>query len=91
MKMTYGDFKEMMRKSMDFLDTLDLDKFIENENDVEEIMNAIEDEYDDTPILPDFLEGCVFNYLSENEFADYLADRYNKKWVEITTTKYYLK
>lgn len=61
-----------------YLDSLNLDRFVEVSNDVGTIMGAIQEVFDDSPGLPAELQGCVFNCLGEEEFAYYLGKRYGK-------------
>ena len=71
-----GDFERTQELNKKFLDSLDLGKYISQSKDVQEIINMIEDDYDDSSDLPDWLEGCIFNYLGKEDIAHYLADRY---------------
>ena len=72
------NWEELEKLNKDYLDTLDLDKYINASNDVQTIIDMIEYDYDDTEFLPSELEGCIFNHLSTEDIAYYLADRYGK-------------
>ena len=72
------DYRELEKLNKDYLDSLDLDKYINASNDVQTIIDMIEDDYDDKDFLPPELEGCIFNHLRTEDVAYYLADRYGK-------------
>lgn len=73
-----------------YLDTLDFDKYISQTKDVQTIIDMIEDEYDESQELPDWLESCIFNYLGTEDIAYYLADRYGFHINEQVVYKYTL-
>lgn len=76
--------------NLNFLDTIDMTPYLERSNNVENIMNMLEEDYDDTNKLPEELEGCLFNCITIDEFAAYLADKYNKNICETTKVTYEL-
>ena len=86
------------RKNMDrevelnkkYLDTLDLSSYLSQSNDVLTIIDLIEKDYDDSDNLPVELEGCIFNYLGNEDVAYYLADRYGLHVHEQIIYKYTL-
>lgn len=84
------EYKEALKFNEKFLDTLDLKKYIEEYDCVNDITDAIEVDYNGLDILPKELEGCVFNYMDLNEITNYLANRYNKNSRSVFIVKYYL-
>ena len=73
-----------------YLDTLDLSSYLSQSNDVLTIIDLIEKDYDDSDNLPVELEGCIFNYLGNEDVAYYLADRYGLHVHEQIIYKYTL-
>ena len=71
-------FKELEDLNIEYLDTLNLDKYMNASDDVKTIIDMIEDDYDGIEDMPIELEGCVFNYLDNEDIAYYLANRYGK-------------
>ena len=84
------DFREMEKLNKEYLDTLDLNKYIAQSKDIQTIIDAIENDYDESDNLPDELEGCIFNYLGTEDIAYYLADRYGLHVYEEVVYKYTL-
>ena len=73
-----------------YLDTLDLSKYLSQSNDVQTIIDLIEKDYDDSDDLPVELEGCIFNFLGNEDVAYYLADRFGLYVHEQVIYKYTL-
>lgn len=74
----------------EYLDSLDLSSYLSQSNDVQTIIDLIEKDYDDNENLPVELAGCIFNYLSNEDVAYYLADRYELHVNEQVIYKYTL-
>lgn len=70
------------KRNEEFLDTLDLKKYVEKSIYVDEIISAIEEDYEDSDALPKEFEGCIFNWMDQYEVAKYLAYRYCKTFRE---------
>lgn len=84
----YGD--EDVRMNYDYLDTLDFSRYLkEGRHSLSEVMMKIEDDYENNADLPQFLQGCVFNFLSREEVAHYLCDRYDLVFMEVVEYDYY--
>ena len=79
--------KELNKK---YLDSLDLSSYLSQSNDVLTIIDLIEKDYDDSDDLPVELEGCIFNFLGNEDVAYYLADRYGLHVHEQIIYKYTL-
>lgn len=71
--MSWKESLEWQAKEKAFLDTKDLRPFIEKEKNIYDIMNDIEeafnDEYEE--------EVFIFNCMDHSEFIKYLEDRYS--------------
>lgn len=64
----------------DFLDTIDFIPFLKQYAKLGDMMGAIEEYcYENKIELPSELETEVFNYYNEEDFKDYLKNRYAKK------------
>lgn len=84
------EWEQGKRRNEEFLDTLDLKKYVEKSIYVDEIISVIEEDYDDSDILPKEFGGCVFNWMDQYEVAKYLAYRYCKTFREEETVRYIL-
>lgn len=78
------------KRNEKFLDTLDLKKYVEKSIYVDEIISAIEEDYEDSDVLPKEFDGCVFSWMDQYEVAKYLAHRYCKTFREEETVRYVL-
>lgn len=84
------NYKELEDLNKRYLDTLNLDKYMNASDDVATIIEMIEDDYDDREDMPIELGGCIFNYLNAEDVAYYLANRYGKHVFEEIVYKYML-
>ena len=81
-----GYMGEEGRQQIDFLDSIDLLPFFKNCGKgvkLRDIIRDIEDMYDYGPFkdkIPPELEGYFFCNMCEEEFADYLKERYPDKF-----------
>ena len=66
------------RRNEEFLDILDLKKYVEKSIYVDEIISAIEEDYEDSDVLPKEFGGCVFNWMDQYEVAKSLSANYSK-------------
>ena len=82
------DREEELNKK--YLDSLDLSSYLSQSNDALTIIDLIEKDYDDSDDLPVELEGCIFNFLGNEDVVYYLADRYGLHVNEQVTYKYTL-
>lgn len=90
--MIYGlaEIERTIKVNMDYLDTLDLQPFLRQGQELYNIMGDIESEFMDDPNMPEELHGEVCNFLSEYEFGEYLTQRYGVKIREEVEVRYYL-
>lgn len=66
----------------EYLNPIDFLPYIEKfkGHDIEEMISAIEDDYNGTPLTDnELLEGCIFNWLNTEELIDYLTERYGEE------------
>lgn len=92
MKLKYD---EMMRISKEFYDTVDFMKFISEcygEISVRDLMNCVEEYYDyhNENLIPEEFQGCFFNFMNEDEFSEYLKDRYGFQVRHEVIERYYI-
>lgn len=89
--MSIQSYEEEMAKQFSYLDQIDIEKYMKNctTGKIGELINAIERDYDNTDLTDnDFLQGCIFNYCNEEEFVEYLAERYGKRF---STTEHFYR
>lgn len=88
--MSCEEFRAGEELNKKYLDSLDLSKYLSQSNDVQTIIDLIEKDYEDNDDLPVELEGCIFNFLGNEDVAYYLADRYGLHVNEQIIYKYTL-
>ena len=69
--MSWKECLEWQAKERAYLDTKDLKPFIEKDKSVYDIMEEIEDTFNDYEEEP-----FIFNCMDHNEFIEYLQNRY---------------
>ena len=77
------EYEQQMKEQFKYLDQIDIERYMKNctTNKIGELISAIERDYDNTEFTDnDFLEGCIFNWCSEEEFIEYLEKRYGKRF-----------
>lgn len=72
-------FEEKMKLNLRFLDTIDFTSYLEMCCDVRELCLRVESTIDQN-IIPEELDGFVFDCLTEDDVAEYLAKRYKDDW-----------
>lgn len=72
-------FEEKMKLNLRFLDTIDFTPYLETCDDVRELCSRVETTIDPETI-PEELDGFVFDCLTEDDVAEYLAKRYKDDW-----------
>ena len=68
-----------VNENIKILDQIDFTPFIEanRKKKLSELVAQVQETYDDTPLTNnEITEGCVFNWLTEEEIVDYLEKRY---------------
>lgn len=71
------DWIENEKKNLEFLDTIDFIPYLKKNGSIKEVINGIQTDYSNKNMIPDFLEGYVFNNITDEEVLLYLRDRYN--------------
>ena len=66
---------EMLRRQYEILDTYDFIPYLELYDDIDDLMYNFEYECEIDALPPEF-QNCVFNFISREEFVDYLRERY---------------
>lgn len=89
-------YEEMIKISESFYDTIDFTKFIDsnsNRIDIRDLMNCLDEYYDlsHPQLLPKEFQGCFFNFINEDEFAEYLNKRYGYKIITEVIEKHWLQ
>ena len=77
--MTLDEYDKGIKANYAALDKIDMEKYLTNRPycKLHDIMDYIESDYDNTELTNnEDLEGCIFNWLDEDEFAEYLEKRY---------------
>ena len=80
--MSIDEYKNEMAIQFGYLDKIDIEGYMNNckTQKVSELISAIERDYDNTDFTNnDFLQGCIFNRCSEEEFIEYLGKRYGSR------------
>lgn len=89
------EYKNNMKFQYETLDKIYFTPYIEKYKGKKfgDFISAIENDYDNTEITSnDILEGCIFNWLTEDEQVEYFEKRYGKEFrTQEVTTKYILK
>jgi hypothetical protein len=85
-------YKDDIRITEEFLDTLDLTNYIANFYEVDELMGVLEDHYSKmaTDSNPDFFQGFLFNAYGTDEFCQYIEKKYGVKTKEECIVKHYI-
>lgn len=90
--MIYGlaEIERTMKVNTDYLDTLDLTPYLQQGQELYNVMSAIQDDFNDDPNMPAEMCGEPFEFLSEYEFGEYLNQRYGLTIREEVEVRYYL-
>ncbi len=68
-------YNRALKQTEEFLDSIRIDKYIKKHRDISDIMDKIEEDYgyflEGNPVF----EGYVFNWMSQEEFVDYLTNK----------------
>jgi len=93
--MTDSEYKKQRKITRELLDKLPIKDFLIPDKEVNSIMDAIQDAYDDHEFSEEIdslvekeLHGYIFNVMGEYEFMNYCRDKFQTQWNE--ETRYYL-
>lgn len=66
------------KKTVDFLDSIYIEDYAKFEDfqDIYELIDALEEEYEDELRHDPHFQGILFNWMTPDEFQDYLHSRY---------------
>lgn len=70
------DHEDTMKATFSVLDNTDLSPYLTCEIEVGELMEWLEDDLRDEVEKHPELEGCLFNFVSKEEFISYLENRF---------------
>lgn len=85
-------YKEEIKISIDFFDTIDFKRFIKPGERIElqDFENSIEEYYGNhRELLPEVFQGYVFNFVNDYELGQYLEKRYGWKICEEVIERHY--
>lgn len=75
-----------------FLDAIDLKPYLRGNDEFYEVMSHIEDDFYEQVKDDPYMKGYVFNHMADEEFYDYLVERYGEKNISRREiTKIYIK
>jgi len=91
-------YEEMMKISKDFYDTIDFTQFlndksiVDSDRNLDRLIEILENYYESEhpELLPKQFEGFFLNFVSDYEFGQYIAERYNYKLIKAVITTHYL-
>ena len=88
MSISSEEWEHLEEIECEFLDTIDLLPFIQNEKQVWEVMQEIEDKYEDEYLkqYPD--DECMFNVMDEYDFSEYVKRTYGIGSYEYTEFRF---
>ena len=72
-----------------YLDKLDFSEWMQPGVMLEYVIDQAEAKYGQGAGMPDILDGELFNWMSNDEVAEYLGERYQMDLNEETITKYW--
>ena len=88
--MEIEEFNKLDKINRGFLDTIDFKPYLDKYEEIHELREAFENDYDNSNQLPEELQGCVLDTLDTYDFIEYLKTRYNLNIREETITHYYI-
>jgi len=84
------NYEELIKKQYSYLDQIEFQPYLDEYDELDDIWDKVQDNYNETEMCKnDFLQGYIFNQINQSEFMEYLEQRYNIKFHEEITIKYY--
>lgn len=80
-------YEKAYKFTIDVLNSIDIDKYLQNTNELSEVMRNIEQDYKEVT-YNEYMKGHFFNVMNESEFGDYLRNRYGDKIYVYEYTSY---
>jgi len=78
-----------LEKNKEYLNKIDFIPYLERYDILKDLVYAVEDDYDYTDFTKDdFLQGSIFNSMSNYDIQDYLNERYKDQY-ELKEPEYY--
>lgn len=68
-------YEEEQQLQKEYLDQIDMDKYLYEWADLDDIMKDVEDDAINLPPLPEEFDGYVFNFMDTYDFAQYLKEK----------------
>ena len=79
--MNYDEYKMALEETKKIFDSIDFVYYIENSRTLDDLRNALEERFDFTEITNNpYMQGSLFNVVSDSEFMDYIEERYKGKY-----------
>ena len=75
-------------ENWEFIDTIDLIPYIEKYDDMYDLMEAVNNDCSEQVKDDPSMEGNVFNWITPDELAEYIYNKYNIKYYEKISIKY---
>ena len=69
-------------ENWEFIDTIDLIPYIEKYDDMYDLMEAVNNDCSEQVKDDPSMEGNVFNWITPDELAEYIYNKYNIKYYE---------
>lgn len=82
------EIDRVMKETKKFLDTIDIRKYLYDGKDLYDVIDEIEDDYEEAVRDNPIFQGYVFNWMSTDEFGDYITERYGIQINEEVTIRY---
>lgn len=70
--MDYAKFTELQNDEFEFLDTINVKKYLKDGAEISDVMNTIEEIHG-----KDYYEHFIFNCIDRDDFMRYIEKRYN--------------
>ena len=80
--------EEATKANWEYLDNLDLMPYIEKYDDIDDLVDAVEDDYAESLEENEYMKGCVFNLITPDELIDFIDSKYNISYKEEVRTVY---
>lgn len=75
----WDGWRNAIKATENLLDNIDIEDYLSEAKTLTELMNVIDNDYkeftEDSPVF----KGYVFNWMNEEEFQNYLKERYKDK------------
>ena len=79
--MNYDEYKIALEETKKIFDSIDFVYYIENSRTLDDLRNTLEKQFDFTPTTDNpYMQGSLFNVVSDSEFMDYIEERYKDKY-----------